>query len=59
VLAGLDRQQPSRAAGLYAKLGRLRLEQGDRAGARAAWTRALELEPDQPELQRELQELKP
>jgi tetratricopeptide (TPR) repeat protein len=41
-------------ADLWAVLGVARLELGDRTGARAAWTRALAIQPDQPTALEEL-----
>jgi GWxTD domain-containing protein len=46
-------------AELLAELGRIRLALGDRARAREAWQRSLELEPDQPELEEQLKALRP
>ncbi len=45
------------AADTYAALGRLQAEKGDKEGAVASYKKALELEPDNPRVQHELQQL--
>lgn len=45
------------AADTYASLGRLQAEKGDKDAAVASYKKALELEPDNPRLQHELQQL--
>ena len=45
------------AADTYAALGRLQAEKGDKEGAVASYKKALELEPDNPRVQHELEQL--
>jgi GWxTD domain-containing protein len=53
----LQGQQPK--AELWAELGQIRLELGDRPGAREAWQMSLKLQPDQQDLERQLRTLQP